>query len=139
MPNRLTPIYSKNYYKEENYLKVKTVIFKYITLPYSNSWFVLTFLYILYTELDTFSTQVYLIYSPWLVMWLGYPSSYSFTGSISPTFRALTLIQYKFSLNTCTALYIKSITPTPSSLALSLKIILISKSLIKGILCPNLI
>ena len=36
LPNRLTPIYSKNYYKEENYLKVKTVIFKYITPPYSN-------------------------------------------------------------------------------------------------------
>ena len=25
LPNRLTPIYSKNYYKEENYLTVKTV------------------------------------------------------------------------------------------------------------------
>ena len=37
LPNRLTPIYSKNYYKEENYLKVKTVVFKYITPPYSNS------------------------------------------------------------------------------------------------------
>ena len=56
LPNRLTPVYSKNYYKEENYLKVKTVIFKYITPPHSNSWSVLTFLYILYTELDTFST-----------------------------------------------------------------------------------
>ena len=51
LPNRLTPVYSKNHYKEENYLKVKTVIFKYITPPYSNSLFVLTFLYILYTEL----------------------------------------------------------------------------------------
>ena len=56
LPNRLTPVYSKNHYKEENYLKVKTVIFKYITPPHSNSWSVLTFLYILYTELDTFST-----------------------------------------------------------------------------------
>ena len=37
LPNRLTPVYSKNYYKEENYLKVKTVVFKYITPPYSNS------------------------------------------------------------------------------------------------------
>ena len=36
LPNRLTPVYSENYYKEENYLKVKTVIFKYITPPYSN-------------------------------------------------------------------------------------------------------
>ena len=37
LPNRLTPVYSKNYYKEENYLKVKTVVFKYITSPHSNS------------------------------------------------------------------------------------------------------
>ena len=25
LPNRLTPVYSKNYYKEENYLTVKTI------------------------------------------------------------------------------------------------------------------
>ena len=31
MPNKLTPLYSKIYYKEENYLKVKTIVFKYIT------------------------------------------------------------------------------------------------------------
>ena len=37
LPNRLTPIYSENHYEEENYLKVKTVVFKYITSPYSNS------------------------------------------------------------------------------------------------------
>ena len=37
LPNRLTPVYSKNHYKDENYLKVKTVIFKYITPPHSNS------------------------------------------------------------------------------------------------------
>ena len=30
LPNRLTPLYSKIYYKEENYLKVKTTVFKYI-------------------------------------------------------------------------------------------------------------
>ena len=33
MPNRLTPLYSKIYYKEENYLKVRTTVFKYITPP----------------------------------------------------------------------------------------------------------
>ena len=33
MPNRLTPLYSKIYYKKENYLKVRTVVFKYITPP----------------------------------------------------------------------------------------------------------
>ena len=31
LPNRLTPFNSEIYYKEENYLKVKTVVFKYIT------------------------------------------------------------------------------------------------------------
>ena len=50
LPNRLTFIYSKNHYKEENYLKVKTVVFKYITPPYSNGCYVPTFLYTLYTE-----------------------------------------------------------------------------------------
>ena len=43
LPNRLTPVYSKNHYEEENYLKVKIVIFKYITPPYSNSlvrWYI---------------------------------------------------------------------------------------------------
>ena len=50
LPNRLTPIYSKNHYEEENYLKVKTVVFKYITPPHSNGCYVLTFLYTLYTK-----------------------------------------------------------------------------------------
>ena len=31
MPNRLTLLYSEIHYKEENYLKVKTAVFKYIT------------------------------------------------------------------------------------------------------------
>ena len=35
MPNRLTLLYFKIYYKKKNYLKVKTVVFKYITPPYS--------------------------------------------------------------------------------------------------------
>ena len=33
LPNRLTPFNSKIHYKEENYLKVKSVLFKYITPP----------------------------------------------------------------------------------------------------------
>ena len=37
LPNRLTPVYSENQYEEEIYLKVRTVVFKYITLSYSNS------------------------------------------------------------------------------------------------------
>ena len=35
MLNRLTLLYSKIYYKEENYLKVMITVFKYITPPYS--------------------------------------------------------------------------------------------------------
>ena len=31
LPNKLTPFNFKIYYKEDNYLKVKTVVFKYIT------------------------------------------------------------------------------------------------------------
>ena len=33
LPNRLTSFNSEIYYKEENYLKVKTAVFKYITPP----------------------------------------------------------------------------------------------------------
>ena len=33
LPNKLTPFNFKIHYKEKNYLKVKTVIFKYITPP----------------------------------------------------------------------------------------------------------
>ena len=33
LPNKLTSLYFKIYYKEENYLKVKTAVFKYITPP----------------------------------------------------------------------------------------------------------
>ena len=35
LPNRLTPLYSKIYYKEENYLKVRTELFIYLFPPYS--------------------------------------------------------------------------------------------------------
>ena len=31
LPNKLTSLYSEIYYKEENYLKIRTVVFKYIT------------------------------------------------------------------------------------------------------------
>ena len=33
LSNKLTPFNSKIYYKKENYLKVKTILFKYITPP----------------------------------------------------------------------------------------------------------
>ena len=51
LPNKLTPVYSKNHYKEENYLKVKIIIFKYITPLYSNGCYIPTFLRTLRTEL----------------------------------------------------------------------------------------
>ena len=38
MPNKLTFLYFKIYYKKKNYLKVKTIVFKYITLPYNKGW-----------------------------------------------------------------------------------------------------
>ena len=43
-----------------------------------------------------------------------YPSSYSFTGSISPASCALILTQYKSSFSTYTILFIRSVTPTLS-------------------------
>ena len=54
MPNKLTPLYSKIYYKEENYLKVRTVVFKYITPPivkveYISAQYISTF-YVLSTR-----------------------------------------------------------------------------------------
>ena len=33
LPNRLTPFNSEIHYEEENYLKVRTAVFKYITPP----------------------------------------------------------------------------------------------------------
>ena len=64
LPNRLTPVYSENHYEEENYLKVKTVVFKYTTPPHSNGRVVLTFSHIPCTGPDTSGTRVYSIRSP---------------------------------------------------------------------------
>ena len=35
LPNKLTPLYFKIYYKEKNYLKVKTELFIYLSPPHS--------------------------------------------------------------------------------------------------------
>ena len=67
-----------------------------------------------------------------------YPLSYGFTGFISSTFYILILTQYKSFFSTYTILFIRSIIPTPFSLSLSLKN-LVSKLLIRGVLCPDLI
>ena len=73
-----------------------------------------------------------------MTTWLGYPSSYGSTGFISSVSRALILTQYKSLLSTCTILFIRSVTPALSSISLSSKN-LISKLLIRGVLCPVLI
>ena len=48
MPNRLTPLYSEIYYKEENYLKVRTAVFKYITPPIVKVEYVGTSVHLVY-------------------------------------------------------------------------------------------
>ena len=48
MPNRLTPLYSEIYYEEENYLKVRTAVFKYITPPIVKVQYVSTSVYLVY-------------------------------------------------------------------------------------------
>ena len=74
MPNRLTPVYSENYYEEENYLKVKTVIFKYITPSYSNGsvcWYIMLVEYIAfpYTEFPV-RTKLSYVTQLLLALWL---------------------------------------------------------------------
>ena len=106
LPNRLTFFNSEIYYKEENYLKVRTAVFKYITPPIVKGlvyWYVgmLAYLYI----------SIFLrSHIPNFIMWLSYPLSYSFTSSISPAFCTLILTQYKSSFSTCTILLIRSVT-----------------------------
>ena len=48
MPNRLTPLYSIIYYKEENYLNVRTTVFKYITPPIIKVEYVSILVYLVY-------------------------------------------------------------------------------------------
>ena len=53
MPNRLTPLYSKIYYKEENYLKVKTTVFKYITTSIVKVKYISMSVYLVYKYIST--------------------------------------------------------------------------------------
>ena len=114
-PNRLTPLYSEIHYEEENYLKVRTAVFKYITPPivkveYVGAQYVSTF-HVLSTRRSHVPTScTYRIPRHVLPMWLGYPSSHGSTGSISSASRALILTQYKSPLSTCTILFIRSVT-----------------------------
>ena len=131
LPNRLTSFNSEIYYEEENYLKVRTVVFKYITPPIVKGlvyWYI-SILVCPYVSIFLYS---HILNS---IIWFSYPLSYSFTSFISSTFYILILTQYKSSFSTCTILFIRSVTPAPSSLSLSLKSSSISKLLIRGVLC----
>ena len=59
LPNRLTPFNFKIYYKKDNYLKVKSMVFKYTTPPYSKVQYVSTSVRLVYKYI---STWVYLVY-----------------------------------------------------------------------------
>ena len=114
LPNKLTPLYSEIHYEEENYLKVRTVVFKYITPPYSKGsvrQYVGTSVrrYVGTSRVPTFS-RFYALSS---VMWLGYPSSHDSTGSISPASCALTDNSLRSLLTCCTIL---QVTQTASGL-----------------------
>ena len=43
LPNRLTPLYSKIHYEEENYLKVRTKLLIYLSPPYSKGLSILVY------------------------------------------------------------------------------------------------
>ena len=45
LPNKLIFLYSKIYYKKENYLKVRTVVFKYITPLIVKVWYISNVIY----------------------------------------------------------------------------------------------
>ena len=68
MPNRLTPLYFKIYYKKENYLKVKTVVFKYITPPIVKVEYVSILVYSVYRvpNIPTFLCSELLSYAAYM-------------------------------------------------------------------------
>ena len=72
-------------------------------------------------------------------MWFGYPLSYNSTGFTSITFCMLTTGLFISPQSYIIIVVIKFIILAPSSLYLSLKIPIIFKLLIRGVLYPNLI
>ena len=68
MPNRLTPLYSKIYYKEENYLKVRTAVFKYITPPIIKVEYISMLIYLVYRvpNISTFLYFKLLLYTAYI-------------------------------------------------------------------------
>ena len=143
MPNRLTPLYSEIHYEEENYLKVRTAVFKYITPPIVKVEYIsaqyISMSYILSTRHSHIPTScTYQTLVTCCPCDSAYPLSHGSTGSISSVLCALILTQYKSTFSTYIILFIRSVTSTPSFLFLSLKN-LVSKLLIKSVLYPNLI
>ena len=126
MFNKLTSLYSKIYYKEENYLKIKTVVFKYITPPIVKVEYVGILVYLVYcvSNIPVFPRSKLLVMC--YLCDLAYPSSYSFTGSISPASYTLILTQYKSLFSTCTILLIRSVTKMLNKI----KIVKLSKELL---------
>ena len=102
LPNRLTLLYSEIYYKEENHLKVRTAVFKYINSSIVKVEYVGMSVCLVRKYVSTFGT--------YMTMWLGYPLFYGSTGSISSVSCALILNQYKSPFSTCTILFIRSVT-----------------------------
>ena len=68
MPNRLTFLYFKIYYKKENYLKVKTIVFKYITPPIIKVKYIniLIYQYILHSYIPIFPRSEPLLYAVYM-------------------------------------------------------------------------
>ena len=67
LPNKLTPVYFKIYYKEENYLKVRTELFIYPSPPYSKGWYARYIKYIRYVYRSHRSHRSHI---PHYVIWL---------------------------------------------------------------------
>ena len=104
LPNRLTPLHSKIYYKEENYLKVRTAVFKYINssiVKFGTSvrwyiWYVSTWIHEYVQYIYNYVTRL-----P-LVLWFHWFHQFCIC--------ALILTQYKSLFSTCTILFIRSVT-----------------------------
>ena len=109
LPNKLILFNSKIYYKEENYLKVKTTLLKYITFPIVKVQYISILCYLSISR----SYILNVLYILNFIMWLSYPSSYGSTRSSSPTFSSsctLSLSCTNSLLSTCTNWFIRSVT-----------------------------
>ena len=67
LPNRLTSLYSKIHYKEENYLKVRTELFIYPSPPHRKGWYARYIKYIRYVYRSHRSHRSHI---PNYVIWL---------------------------------------------------------------------